>query len=87
MAKYIDARIRDQAPELTDWTVLLKDGPMESIDISGHEVGRTVRSYFPDDRKSSDVYAIRRLLSPSDEMADLEPGGAGQGASENDRDV
>jgi hypothetical protein len=73
MAKYIDARIRDQAPELTDWTVLLKDGPMESIDIAGHEVGRTVRSYFPDDRKSSDVYAIRRLLSPSDEMADLDP--------------
>lgn len=72
MAKYIRARVRDAPAELTDWTVALLSNPEETVDIAGHVVGRTKRAHFPTtDKKSADVYAIRRLLSPADELIDL----------------
>jgi hypothetical protein len=71
MAKYIRARVVDEVPELTDWTVALLSNPGEPVPIGGHEIGRTKRAYFPPGEKSKDVYAIRRLLSPADEAIDL----------------
>jgi hypothetical protein len=73
MAKYIRARVKDTIPELTQWTVALLSNPEAPVEIAGHTVGRTTRGHFPADRPSSDVYAIRRLLSPSDEQIDLTP--------------
>ena len=71
MAKYIRARIKDDPAELTEWTVALLSNPEAAVDIGGHEIGRTKRAHFPADKKSTDVYAIRRLLSPADERIDL----------------
>jgi len=71
MAKYVRARIRDEPPELTDWTVAVLSNPETPVDLAGHSVGRTKRAPFPTDTKASDIYAIRRLLSPTDEQIDL----------------
>ena len=72
MAKYIRSRMADDPSELTEWTVALLSNPGDSKDIAGHQIGRTKRQYFPSDGpQDRDVYAIRRLLSPADEMLDL----------------
>lgn len=72
MAKYIRSRMADDPRELTDWTVVLLSNPGKPTDVGGHEVGRTKRRYFPSEGlQDRSIYAIRRLLSPADELLDL----------------
>lgn len=71
MAKYIRSRMKDTEPELKEWTVAALSNPGGSFRIGEFDVGRTTRRKFPADDEESDVYAIRRLLSPTDEMIDL----------------
>jgi hypothetical protein len=74
LAQYILQRLGDTQPELTEWTVGLisNSAPRVAADVGGHRIGCTVRNRFPeDDEPLADTYAIRRLLSPSDEAIDL----------------
>ena len=73
LARYILQRLRDDQPELTEWTVGLisNSNPPATADVGGHRVGCTERNRFPADEPLTDTYSIRRLLSPSDEAIDL----------------
>ena len=68
IAEYISNRIADG--RLVDWTVvLIAGGQAESADIAGYRVGLTRR----ENRSSqSGKYTIGRLVSPTDEMIDLD---------------
>lgn len=74
MAEYIRYRLQDDPPELTSWTVALISNPGPIREIAGLKVGCTTRAKFPPDAKLDEVYAIRRLVSPSDEAIDLDDG-------------
>lgn len=72
LKKYIEARIADK--ELIEWTVVLisnqenvEKGP--SCKIANKTIGLTKRQDL--DEGSSDLYRIRRLISPRDEWIDL----------------
>jgi hypothetical protein len=71
MAKYIRGRLRADHPELTDWTVALMSNSGRKVAIGNRVIGRTIRARFPETDDSKDVYGIRRLLSPGDELLDL----------------
>lgn len=71
MAKYVRSRLEDNPPELTSWTVALISNPGPERTVGGLTVGCTQRAKFPSDKALDSVYAIRRLVSPSDETIDL----------------
>ena len=74
LASYIRSRVR--AEELTDWTVALVHNTRAA---SGHriafggepDVGLTLRNKHPS-IVNAEVYTIRRLASPTDELLDLD---------------
>jgi hypothetical protein len=71
MAKYIRSRLGGDPAELTSWTVALMSNPGLEWRVAGLKVGCTKRSKFPPTKVIESDYAIRRLVSPSDEMIDL----------------
>ena len=72
LATYVRARLRDRPAELTRWTVALISNPGPKYPVAGLQVGSTQRAKFPaDDNILETTYAIRRLVSPSDELIDL----------------
>ena len=71
LARYIRSQIT--VGDLVTWTVVLISNPRgELIRLGGWRV-RPVhrRTHLPDSQDSTDVYRIRRLVSPTDEMIDL----------------
>jgi hypothetical protein len=72
MADYIRVRLQDDPPELSLWTVALMSNPGPKRAWPGFSVGCTKRAKFPKDEPLDQVYAIRRLVSPSDEKIDLD---------------
>jgi hypothetical protein len=73
MAEYIRLRLQDDPPELSSWTVALMSNPGPKREWPGFSVGCTKRTKFPDDQLPlGEEYAIRRLVSPSDEKIDLD---------------
>jgi Z1 domain len=73
MADYIRLRLQDDPPELTSWTVALlsNPGPKREV-VRGVKGGYTTRNKFPSNEPLTEAYAIRRLVSPSDETIDLD---------------
>lgn len=71
MAKYVRSRLQDKPAELASWTVALISNPGPKKPIAGFTVGCTQRAKFPSDKPLNGVYAIRRLVSPTDETIDL----------------
>lgn len=74
MADYIRQRLKDDPPELTGWTVALISNPGSKRKVAGLTVGCTERAKFPADALLDETYAIRRLVSPTDEKIDLDDG-------------
>ena len=62
--------------ELVQWTVALISNPKskKKASVAGHDVGLIERRPHPDERsiEANNVYRIRRLVSPVDEMIDLD---------------
>ena len=62
--------------ELVQWTVALISNPKskKKASVAGHDVGLIERRPHPDGRslEANNVYRIRRLVSPVDEMIDLD---------------
>lgn len=71
LAQYVRSRLRDNRAELTGWTVALISNPGPPVKIAELSVGCTQRAKFPEDKDLDAVYAVRRLVSPTDEMIDL----------------
>lgn len=71
LAQYVRSRLRDNPAELTGWAVALISNPGPPVEIAGLTVGCTQRAKFPEDKDLDTVYAVRRLVSPTDEMIDL----------------
>ena len=74
LAGYI--RSQNTCGGLANWTVALISNPgVESVELGGWGVSPILRTPFPPDSPSApDVYRIRRLVSPTDEMLDLTKG-------------
>jgi hypothetical protein len=73
LSKYI--RTQNANNELTEWTVHLCSSSRPDADhdrVGDREVGLVIRSQFPESEGQRPLrYAIRRLVSPIDEMIDL----------------
>ena len=72
MARYI--RSQNAIGGLVNWTVALISNPQgESTEVGGWEVHPVFRTPHPSDGLELDsVHGIRRLVSPTDEMLDLD---------------
>ena len=74
MAQYVRQRLQDDPPELDAWTVaVISNSKAERTrNVGEFKIGCTRRAKFPDDGiPLGEDYAIRRLVSPSDEKIDL----------------
>ncbi|RJQ07874.1 MAG: endonuclease, partial [Dehalococcoidia bacterium] len=74
IARYVRDRL--QHGELTDWTVALMSNPGSPTTIGGHPIELTTRRLLDDNGavdtlRTTGVYRIRRILSPSDETIDF----------------
>ena len=74
LARYI--RFQNTVEGLKDWTVaLISNKSGESTKLAGYVVHPVRRAqYLPDREDAAQVYRIRRLVSPEDEMLDLSDG-------------
>lgn len=72
LASYIRSRLAASPSELTTWTVAILSNPGPPAKIADLKVGCTERTKFPGDAPLDQSYAIRRLVSPADEMLDLD---------------
>ena len=74
LARYI--RSQNGQGDLVNWTVVLISNPNgESVDLGGHSVHPLTRApHLADRSDAAGVYRIRRLVSPTDEMIDLDEG-------------
>lgn len=74
LARYI--RSQNAVGGLVDWTVaLISNKSGESAELGGYLVHPVQRArYLPDRTDADQVYRIRRLVSPEDEMLDLTDG-------------
>ncbi|MGW2020847.1 Z1 domain-containing protein [Streptomyces decoyicus] len=71
IAEYIDKIAK--VGELTDWTVVLINSTTSKSpqEIAGHTVGSVTRAAI-NDSEDKNRYTIRRVISPQDEMIDLD---------------
>lgn len=74
LARYVRNRV--SADELTTWRIVLVNNStaedVKRVDFAGHQVGLTYRKVHG--TENNEIYAIRRLASPSDEFIDLSEG-------------
>ncbi|MFF8647301.1 Z1 domain-containing protein [Streptomyces griseoluteus] len=72
IAKYIAQCAK--VGELTDWTVVLVNSTTSKSpkEIAGHTVGSVTRAPLKEDFESEGRYTIRRIISPQDELIDLD---------------
>lgn len=75
LARYVANRVDHD--ELTGWTVALVNNSQapesDRETVGGETIGLTTRNRHPKMTPPADVYAIRSISSPSDELLDLSP--------------
>jgi len=71
LAKYIERQNNND--ELTTWDIVIvsKPDPDLTIEVNGFSVGCSLRTPFPPGTLTTESFAIRRLVSPADELLDL----------------
>ena len=71
LQRYVEKRNQAVSPELTSWTVALMSLSANHVNVAGHEVGTMKRKRLKDFESPGEM-RIKRLLSPSDELIDLD---------------